>query len=287
MMIPKEDSQALRSILIGKGHWGSVLERYLRVDSRFCLHRIYGRDFDVAHIPQDCDVAFITTPLSAHYELALACLERDLHIFVEKPTCRTLYELETLYGIAMSKQRKIYTDYIYLTSPSIREIQMLIGKLGQLHHIDSHITQYGRFYPNENALEVLGVHLLSVFVWLFGDIYILSHHITSPNDILLHLESTQSQCPISLHCSLESTTKRREIHIYGSHGELHFDACKPEPLQFIHTHGIKHFALDERHNIAHTLALFYDILYDEDLYARHRAICMRIVRLLEAFREAL
>ncbi|WP_395002308.1 Gfo/Idh/MocA family protein [uncultured Helicobacter sp.] len=268
----------LNAILIGHGHWGQILARYITQSPYFHLLAIYGRDF--GEIPPHTHTAFIATPLDSHYALSKQCLQSNLCVFVEKPTCPNTKELQSLYDIAHKRGLRIYTDYIYLTSPSIAKIHTLIDSLGKLQRIESCITQYGRFYKNEGALEVLGVHLLSVFVSLFKNLSLESCLKTSPYDVLLRLKT--QDCPITLHCSLESKRKRREIHIYGERGELHFDMLDSNPLCYVYGGRREYFGFDEGDNIAHTLSLYYEILHNEARYANHRAIATRVLEIVQS-----
>lgn len=282
-------SKSLRSILIGYGYWGKILESYLVKSPFYQLCGIYGRNFTNAQIPHNIDIAFVATPLDSHYEISKQCLESNLCVFIEKPTCKNSQELNDLYDEANKRKLKIYTDYIYLVSPSIQKIHSLLGSLGKLNNIESYITQYGRFYDNENALEVLGVHLLSIFVSLFEHLVLESCKYNSLYDISLHLKT--SECPILIHCNLESKQKRREIHIYGEQGELHFDMLAHRPLCYIKQGKQKYFNFDEHNNIIHTLALCRTMLDEQNScicnapymmsYAKHCNICLRILKLME------
>ena len=86
----------MNAILIGKGGWGELLKLYIQKNTHFNLVGVYGSDFDISQIPPYTQVAFIATPLYSHFDLALMCIKKGLHVFVEKPTCKTLEQFHIL-----------------------------------------------------------------------------------------------------------------------------------------------------------------------------------------------
>ena len=54
---------------------------------------------------EDLDAVAITTPPTVRYEIARECLERGLHVLLEKPPSATLSDIEDLACIAETEQR--------------------------------------------------------------------------------------------------------------------------------------------------------------------------------------
>src|SRR4051794_26650433 len=84
------------------------------------------------------DVVHVTTPASSHFPLAMAALDADAHVFVEKPATVTFAELETLLGHASNRGKVLVEDYNYLFNDATRKILGLIasGEVGEVIHVE-------------------------------------------------------------------------------------------------------------------------------------------------------
>lgn len=271
----------MNAILIGKGGWGELLKLYIQKNTHFNLVGVYGSDFDISQIPPYTQVAFIATPLYSHFDLTLMCIKKGLHVFVEKPTCKTLEQFHILQDHAQKHNLKIYTDYIYLCSNSILYIIEAL-KNKRIESIQAIITQYGRFYKDENVLEVLGVHWLSVFCKIFSDIRIKKFSYTDMHQlqaVLLGKDDTQKDCEITLFCSLVHDKKARTLQISLSDMSIFFDMQGNPTLKIFENKKSSHVHFDEQHNIAKTLEFFYEILSNSSSYKEHIKICHKVLQL--------
>ena len=70
-----------------------------------------------------CDALIIVTSTSFHYEVAKKCLNRDKHIFIEKPITTTVKEAEELINIAEEKKLIIQVGHIERYNPSFFAIK--------------------------------------------------------------------------------------------------------------------------------------------------------------------
>lgn len=266
----------MNAILIGRGYWGGILENYIRNSKHFKLLKVFGKDFQKVDIPKHTHIAFIATPLDSHFYLAMQCLQAKLHVFIEKPTCKNIYELETLYKEAQKYDLRIYTDYIYLTSPSINKIAELLPTLGDLKTIQATITQYGKFYKNENVIEIIGIHWISVMVYLFHDVWVYNYTF---NEYETTIYLQHATCNIEIYSSLITHKKARILNIYGKNAALRFDMLATPPLCLTSNHNKQEFQYDETHNINHTLESFCAILHDKTCYNKHVQLCQQILSL--------
>lgn len=269
----------MKSIILGKGDWGKLLEKYIRQDSRFEILEIFGKDFSVLKIPKGTQVAFIATPLKSHFNLALECLKSGIHVFVEKPTCESLEEFYRLKQESQKNAVRFYTDYIYLTSPSILKIKESLSCLCGGIEIKASIKQYGKFYAGESALDVLGVHFLSVFADWFGKLKVVRRHNVRAYEESFVLNA--NGISIDFCCSLVSQIKERRIHIVAKNGEIFFDMLAKNTVRMLIGNKEKIFSFDEKNNIANSLQKFYEILNDEQKYLEHCHLSKEITRVME------
>lgn len=59
----------------------------------------------------DLEAAAITTPPGPRFEIARACIERGLHLLLEKPPCATLGEVEELRRLAEARGTTLFTTW--------------------------------------------------------------------------------------------------------------------------------------------------------------------------------
>lgn len=302
----KLDSPApFPSVLIGKGYWGSILTRYIEESPHFYLSKTFGSEFQIQLLPKDCKCAFVATPLDSHFKLCEELLSKGIHVFVEKPTCRSLTEFEYLHSLSAQNNAILYTDYPYTLSPSIRHIKTLLLK--HLHLVQSplkfkaKITQYGKFYENEGALEVLGVHWLGVFALFFKEItpfeiitqsplsYPLSVRIKARAKFLESL-CLDSQCkeenfPIELEltCSLECKQKARTLEVSAPNFSIYFDMLDSPKVTFKRdSKQTQYFEFDENNTLAFCVQDFAYAIKEKQYTTQTLALQKRVLRFLES-----
>jgi scyllo-inositol 2-dehydrogenase (NADP+) len=83
------------------------------------------------------DCVVVATPSRFHGEMVRYALERDLHVFCEKPFCLDLLEGQALIELAAAKKLVNQVGYHYRYVEAYREAHRLLqaGVLGQLNHV--------------------------------------------------------------------------------------------------------------------------------------------------------
>jgi len=83
------------------------------------------------------DAVLIATPSRFHAQIVKAALERDLHVYCEKPFCLDVAEGSRLAQLAERKRLVNQVGYHYRFVAPFREMKRLIdlGVLGQIHHL--------------------------------------------------------------------------------------------------------------------------------------------------------
>ena len=125
------------------------------------------------------DAVAIATPVPTHYALAKQALEAGKHVFVEKPPAMRGEEMEELVSLARTNDRVLMPGHLLLYHPGLRKVKELIdaGELGDVACVYGNRQNLGVIRSNENALWSLGVHDLSVILWLLGE---------EPNEAVAH-----------------------------------------------------------------------------------------------------
>jgi predicted dehydrogenase len=178
----------LRVGQVGLGYWGRNLARVfdevaeltwlceasdrLREEfaGRYPHARVTG-DFGELLAADDVDAVVIATPVPTHYPLAREALEAGKHVFVEKPPAMQAAEMEELIRSAEAHGLVLMPGHLLLYHPAVQKLKELVdsGELGDVLVVYGNRQNLGRIRKDENALWSLGVHDLSVILYLIQE----------------------------------------------------------------------------------------------------------------------
>ena len=170
--------------LIGYGYWGPKLGRNFYNSSKFKIKKIVDlsnknllkakKDFgnistskNYKNIRKDCDLVVIATNTQSHFKLALYFLKRGFNILVEKPLCLKLSQIKILEKVSIKNKCKIFVDYPFIFSGSIKFIKKIIDrkKYGKLLRVESYREQ-APIRKDVNVIWDLAVHDISILYYL-------------------------------------------------------------------------------------------------------------------------
>ena len=145
-------------------------ERLAPYAARYPQARVTA-SFDDLLTDDTVDAVVIATPVPTHHALAKQALEADKHVFVEKPPAMRGDEMEELVAIAEERDLVLMPGHLLLYHPGLRKVKELVdgGELGEVACVYGNRQNLGIIRSNENALLSLGVHDLSVILWLLGE----------------------------------------------------------------------------------------------------------------------
>jgi predicted dehydrogenase len=172
----------------GLGYWGTNLarnfdelaelawlcdaspERLEQFGRRYPGARVTA-DFDELLGDDTLDAVVVATPVPTHFELAKRALEAGKHVFVEKPPTMRAAEMEELVRLAEAGGRVLMPGHLLLYHPGVRKLKELVdsGALGDVLCVYGNRQNLGKIRKDENALWSLGVHDLSVILYLVGE----------------------------------------------------------------------------------------------------------------------
>jgi predicted dehydrogenase len=117
------------------------------------------------------DAVVVATPVPTHYELAKRVLEAGKHVFVEKPPAMRAAEMDELVRLAAERDRVLMPGHLLLYHPGVQKLKELVdtGELGEVLCVYGNRQNLGIVRTNENALWSLGVHDLSVILYLLDE----------------------------------------------------------------------------------------------------------------------
>lgn len=109
---------------------------------------------------------FVSASPSAHFEIASRVLKSNKALFVEKPPCRTLEELDILAELVAQRDVLAVAGMQKRYSPVTQELRKTIRKDKAESYSCRYVT--GR-YPEGDPLTDLFIHPLDYVSFLFGD----------------------------------------------------------------------------------------------------------------------
>ncbi|HEY1512463.1 MAG TPA: Gfo/Idh/MocA family oxidoreductase [Gaiellaceae bacterium] len=120
---------------------------------------------------ESLDAVVIATPVPTHYALAKEALEAGKHVFVEKPPAMRAVEMDELVQLAADGDRVLMPGHLLLYHPAVLKLKELVasGELGDVLCVYGNRVNLGIVRANENALWSLGVHDLSVILYLLDE----------------------------------------------------------------------------------------------------------------------
>ena len=120
---------------------------------------------------ESLDAVVIATPVPTHYALAKQALEAGKHVFVEKPPAMRAVEMDELVQLAADGDRVLMPGHLLLYHPAVLKLKELVasGELGDVLCVYGNRVNLGIVRSNENALWSLGVHDLSVILYLLDE----------------------------------------------------------------------------------------------------------------------
>jgi predicted dehydrogenase len=175
--------------VIGYGYWGPNLvrnfmqtegarvvavcdqapKRRAQVEALYPTVKTYADPRELLANP-DVGAVAIATPVSSHFPLALAALEADKHVLVEKPMTTTSVEAARLIEEADKRKLTLMVDHTFVYTSVVGKIRELVsqGSLGQLYYYDSVRVNLGLFQHDVNVLWDLAVHDLAIMDFVLG-----------------------------------------------------------------------------------------------------------------------
>ena len=191
-------------------------ERKARMIERKYPHVKATTSLDTIVNDQEVKGIFVSASPSAHFSIASCILQSGKSLFIEKPPCQTLAELDNLlfkqrlYGspIAMVGLQKRY-------APAVQMLQERLHK-AQLIHYDLHYLTGN--YPEGDALIDLFIHPLDLVTFLFGKPEIIVCHQVGSASYILMLRHPHIVGTLELSTAYTWTSAEESLKVCTSKG---------------------------------------------------------------------
>jgi predicted dehydrogenase len=246
----------------GLGHWGPNLVRNFdeladlawlvdvseearaRFAARYPNARV-SADFAEMLADPELDAVIVATPVPTHYPLAKAALLAGKHVLVEKPPAMRAHEMDELCAIASETGRALLPGHLLLYHPAVRKLKELVdsGTLGEVLCIYGNRQNLGIIRRDENALWSLGVHDLSVILYLIGEepseVWAQGNAFLTPGveDVVFCFLRFPSGKIAHMHLSWLDPHKMRRLTVVGKEKMVVFDDMELERKVTIYEKG--------------------------------------------------
>ncbi len=237
----------------GLGYWGPNLARNFDdlarltwlCDSSLGAHERFAARYPDARLTADLDemladpsldAVVVATPVPTHYPLARRALEAGKHVLVEKPPAMRAEEMSELVALAEERGRVLMPGHLLLYHPGVRKLKELVesGALGEVLCVYGNRQNLGKIRTDENALWSLGVHDLSVILYLLdeepSEVWAHGHAFLNPGveDIVFCYLRFPSGKIAHMHLSWLDPHKVRRITVVGKEKMAVFDDMELE-----------------------------------------------------------
>lgn len=174
--------------IIGYGYWGPNLARNIfeipsaeltaiadvKEDRLQRAHSLYPNVIltkDYAELFKlGLDAVVVATPPMMHFPVARECLERGLHVLVEKPMTLNSEDAAELIECANARNLTLMVGHTFEYNSAVLALKKYMdsGELGDIYYLDTARLNLGLFQRDSNVLWDLAPHDLSILLFLLG-----------------------------------------------------------------------------------------------------------------------
>ncbi len=251
--------------VIGYGYWGPNLvrnfaevrgarvgfvsdlrrDRLDAVSARYPSVRVSTDARDLIDDPA-VDAVVVATPVSTHFELAMAALASGKHVLVEKPLASTSDQALRLIDEAERRNLVLMVDHTFVYTSAVMKMRELAaaGELGDIYYYDSVRINLGLFQHDVNVLWDLAVHDLSIMDYVLGQQPIavsatgLSHVPGTPENIAYMTMFFDGRLIAHVHANWLAPVKVRRTLLGGSRRMVVWDDLEASDKIKVYDRGI-------------------------------------------------
>jgi predicted dehydrogenase len=251
--------------VIGYGYWGPNLARNFAELTRGKLVAVSDLDRqkldvvarrfpsvkttsdyqDLVRDP-DIDAIAIATPVSTHFELAMAALKAGKHLWLAKPVTETSLQAQKLIDEAGKRNRVFLVDHTFVYTGSIRKMGEIVasGELGRILYYDSTRVNLGLFQRDVSVLSDLAAHDFSILDYLLRERPIavsasgINHFPGTPENLAYITLFYGSGTIAHANVSWLAPVKVRQVLVGGSKKMIVYDDLEPSEKIKVYDKGI-------------------------------------------------
>ena len=153
---------------------------------------------------EELDAVSVVVPTKYHKNVAISCIDKGMHVLIEKPISDTLESARAIIDASKNKNVKLAVGHIERFNPAVRKLKHIIDG-GELGNITTAISRRVGTMPPQirdaNVIIDTAVHDIDIFNYLFDkkpiETYTIAGHALLKNredyaDILLNYEGANA-----------------------------------------------------------------------------------------------
>lgn len=230
--------------IVGVADQSLIVTDILRKFTRFPVYRDYNEMLD-KHLP---DAVFVATPTKYHENIVHALLDRNIHVFVEKPFCMDITAGKRLVELASAKGLVNQVGYHNKFIGTFMEAKRILdsGFLGEIHHFTANmygpvvVSKKDNTWRSDSSegggcLMDYAAHIIDLVNYLVSPIHtitgaqLFSIYSGKVEDAVFALMETKDGIPGSINVSWSDFTYRKmstSVSITGSNGKIEVDTTE-------------------------------------------------------------
>ena len=250
---------------IGYGYWGPNLVRNFAelpgvtlaavadpdskkleiVQRRYPGVRTHARYQELLQDPA-IDAVAIATPVSTHFDIAMAALKAGKHVWLEKPMTETSQQARQLTDEAERRRKVLFVDHTFVYTGAVRMMAEIIhsGDLGKVYYYDSVRVNLGLFQRDVNVISDLAVHDFAILDYLLHEHPVavsasgVNHFPGTPENLAYVTLFYDSGTIAHANVSWLSPVKVRQILVGGSKKMITYDDLEPSEKIKVYDKGV-------------------------------------------------
>ncbi|MCM3339787.1 Gfo/Idh/MocA family oxidoreductase [Paenibacillus sp. MER TA 81-3] len=191
-------------------------------------YRISGKYTDVNELLQlDLDAVFIHTPTDTHENVVTTCLERGVHVYVDKPLSYDINASERMAEAALKHDRLLAVGFNRRFAPMYQEARDWMEEVGgfDLCIVQKHRTRQQSMSADKTLYDDL-IHMIDLLLWCGAKPYELASYMQEQDQEgrLLHAAGSvafsRSMALFSMNRRAGADVERLELHGGGRTAEI-------------------------------------------------------------------
>ena len=181
----------------------------------------------------------IATKANTHHDIALQALAKEKDLWIEKPVCETLDQINNLIKESEKTKNIIFVDHTFCYNPAVEQLKNI--DIGKPIYYDSTRISLGLFQSDVDALLDLAIHDLSIVNYLYPDLelkdrtIIKNNHINDKaNQVIVNLKFTNG-FTTTTNCNWVSPVKKRQIILTGDKNSVVYDDIDLDKIKIYST----------------------------------------------------
>ncbi|MBO3463337.1 Gfo/Idh/MocA family oxidoreductase [Aetokthonos hydrillicola Thurmond2011] len=251
--------------IIGYGYWGPNIVRNFaeipqvqvtiisdlkpelltKAQARYPTIQVTTNCRDIFTDPK-INAVVIATPVSTHFDLALAALQAGKHVLVEKPMTVSSEQAIRLIEEAEKRNLVLMVDHTFVYTGAIRKMRDLVvtNAIGNIYYYDSVRVNLGLFQHDVNVIWDLAVHDLSIMNYILpSQPYAvsatgMSHVVGEPENIAYLTLFFEGNLIAHIHVNWLAPVKVRRTLIGGSQRMIVYNDLEPSEKVKVYDKGI-------------------------------------------------